>query len=167
MIQFACRAGLSRCVLGSNREDFDQLPPCQRCMRQSEAVFNNLNTVWFEYREDAQLKHAISTLPLDALLAFEYQGKPVGFWAVNSLRWVLRKHHLNDDALTRSFMQSFILSGWNVYQQFTALLQERDPQAVVLFNGMFYPEAAARFACLERNVRVITHEVGLRPFTAF
>ncbi len=167
VIQFACRAGLSRCVLGSNREDFDQLPPCQRCMRQSEAVFNNLNTVWFEYREDAQLKHAISTLPLDALLAFEYQGKPVGFWAVNSLRWVLRKHHLNDDALTRSFMQSFILSGWNVYQQFTALLQERDPQAVVLFNGMFYPEAAARFACLERNVRVITHEVGLRPFTAF
>lgn len=167
VIQFACCAGLSRCVLGSNRDDFEKLPPCQRCMQQSEAMFRDLDTTWFDYREDPELKRAIADLTVPCLAEFEFQGKPVGFWAVNSLRWVLRKHHLVDDALTRNFMLAFILSGWNVYQKFTTLLQERDPQAVVLFNGMFYPEAAARYACLERGVRVITHEVGLRPFTAF
>ena len=56
---------------------------------------------------------------------------------------------------------------WNVYTQFTELIRSRNPQAVVVFNGMFYPEAAARFACQENGIRVITHEVGLRPFTAF
>jgi hypothetical protein len=38
---------------------------------------------------------------------------------------------------------------------------------VVEFNGMFYPEAAVRFVCQQKGIRVLTHEVGLRPFTAF
>jgi hypothetical protein len=32
---------------------------------------------------------------------------------------------------------------------------------------MFFPEAAVRQVCLERNIRVITHEVGIQPFSAF
>ena len=64
-------------------------------------------------------------------------------------------------------MRTFILSAWNVYQQFTALINEQHPLAVVVFNGMFYPEAAARQACLDNGIRVITHEVGIQPLTAF
>ncbi len=46
-------------------------------------------------------------------------------------------------------------------------MRKENPRAVVLFNGMFFPEAVARHACLEQSIRVVTHEVGLRPFTAF
>ena len=38
---------------------------------------------------------------------------------------------------------------------------------VVVFNGMFYPEATARWVAQQRGVRVITHEVGLQPYTAY
>ena len=86
---------------------------------------------------------------------------------MNSLRWVLRRHNLKEDESTRVFMRTFILSAWNVYQQFSRPDPKTHPQAVVVFNGMFYPEAAARQACLDRGVRVITHEVGIQPLTAF
>ena len=44
---------------------------------------------------------------------------------------------------------------------------ETQPRAVVVFNGQFYPEATARYIAQKRGIRVITHEVGLQPATAF
>ena len=38
---------------------------------------------------------------------------------------------------------------------------------MIVFNGQFYPEATARYVAQKRGIRVITHEVGLRPATAF
>jgi hypothetical protein len=38
---------------------------------------------------------------------------------------------------------------------------------VVVFNGQFYPEATARYIAQKRGIRVITHEVGLQPTSAF
>jgi len=96
-----------------------------------------------------------------------YQEQPLGFWAVNSLRWVQRRYTLKEEIQTRAFMVSFILSAWNITQQFKKLVDETNPQAVVVFNGMFYPEAAVRQVCLARGIRVITHEVGIQPFSAF
>ncbi len=167
VIQFACRSGLTRCVLGSDRTNFNQKPPCKLCIRQSQTVFENLDTVWFDYCEDPQLVQEIDSLSIAEMEKFEFQGKPLGFWAVNSLRWFLRLHHLHDDSLTRQFFKAFINSAWNVYTQFNRLIETRKPQAVVLFNGMFYPEAAARYVCQEQGIRVITHEVGLQPYSAF
>jgi hypothetical protein len=37
----------------------------------------------------------------------------------------------------------------------------------VVFNGIFYPEAIARSVAQRRGIRVTTHEVGLRPYSAF
>jgi len=167
IIQFACKAGLSRCVLGSNRDDVSKAPPCDRCIAQSAAVYENIPTRWFEYRSDVALEKEIETLSVPELIAFTHEDAPLGFWAVNSLRWVLRRHHLNDDPNTQQFMRHFILSGWNVVKQFGALVTEVHPQAIVVFNGMFFPEAAARFVGQKHKIRVITHEVGMRPFTAF
>jgi hypothetical protein len=167
VIQFVCKAGLSRCTLGSNRDHIDQAPPCQKCIAQSESVFKNIPTHWFTYLADPKLQSLIADRPLAELCSLVYETAPLGFWAVNTLRWVLRRHHLMDDLSTLAFMRHFILSGWNVYQQFSQLAEEVRPQAVVLFNGMFFPEAAARFVCEQHGIRVITHEVGMRPFTAF
>lgn len=167
VIQFACNAGLTRCTLGSNRDDVNQQPPCERCVVQSHVLFDDLPVRWFEYKEDAVLAAELEKRSVEELMALRYQEVPLGFWATNSLRWVLRRHHLLDDAPTRAFLRHYILSGWNVYQQFSRLAEEVHPQAVVEFNGMFYPEAAVRFVCQQKGIRVITHEVGLRPFTAF
>jgi hypothetical protein len=167
VIQFVCGGALQRCVLGSQQDNFNVPPPCQACTRQSQAVFQELDTRWMETREHPLLAKELENLSFNAYETFTYQGIPLGAWAVNSLRWMMRRHHLQEDETTRAFFRSFILSSWNVFTQFSELLDETQPRAVVLFNGMFFPEAAARHACLERGVLVITHEVGLRPFTAF
>ena len=44
---------------------------------------------------------------------------------------------------------------------------QTQPRAVVVFNGQFFPEATARYMAHKRGLRVITHEVGLQPATAF
>ena len=167
VIQFACREGMSRCVLGSNRDNVAQNPPCARCTAQSQAVFEGIPTRWFDYQPDPEVEKKLVGLSVKNLCEFVYKDAPLGFWAVNSLRWVLRRHHLADDASNRQFMVRFILSGWNVLQHFEKLVEEVHPQTVIVFNGMFFPEAAVRYSCLKHKIRVITHEVGLRPFTAF
>lgn len=167
VIQVVCNSAMQRCVLGSKQNDFNTLPPCATCTRQSRAVFRNMDTRWLEAREYTELSKALANLSVIDLEAFTHHGIPLGAWAVSSLRWMMRRHHLREDENTRAFFHSFILSAWNVYTQFSELLKATEPRAAVLFNGMFFPEAAARYACLEQGVRVITHEVGLRPFTAF
>jgi UDP-N-acetylglucosamine 2-epimerase len=47
------------------------------------------------------------------------------------------------------------------------LIDQVQPRAVLVFNGMFYPEAAARWTARQRGLPVIAHEVGLRPYTGF
>jgi hypothetical protein len=42
-----------------------------------------------------------------------------------------------------------------------------DPRALVVFNGQFFPEATARYVAQKRGLRVITHEVGLQPASAY
>ena len=167
VIQFACQSGLERCLLGSNRDRFEDLPPCERCIQQSQAVFKSLNTHWLQPRRHPELESALSELNVGELATFNWQNVPLGFWALNSLRWMMRRYSLADDAINRAFFRAFIVSGWNVYTQFLELIEQQRPQAAVIFNGIFTPEAAARHACLEKGVRVITHEVGLRPYTAF
>jgi hypothetical protein len=167
VLYFVCKGGIQRCILGSNRDDVNQAPPCTLCIRQSRQVFSSAPVTWLEPGEDIKLKALIHPLSLVELVNYKFQEVPLGFWAVNSLRWVLRRHTLMDDKSTRTFMRSFILSAWNVYQQFLGMIDKHNPQAVVVFNGMFFPEAAVRQACLDRGVKVITHEVGIQPLTAF
>lgn len=167
VIQFACAAGMQRCVLGSNRDDHTAPPPCATCMHQSRAVYRHTHTRWLEPRDYPELAEAIAELSIDSLAKFTHQEVLLGTWALNSLRWMLRRHNLEDNTSTRAFFRAFILSAWNVYRQFSDLLESEAPQAAVLFNGMFFPEAAARHACRVKGVRVITHEVGLRPLSAF
>ena len=167
VVYFACHAGLTRCVLGSNRDDVTRQPPCKQCIAQSRRLFDVEHLRWFENNPAPDLDARLETLTVPQMETFEYNSIPLGRWAVNSLRWVLRRHHLNDDEATRTFFRHFIHSAWNVYTQFNAVLDEMNPRAVVVFNGMFYPEAAARYACLQKSIRVITHEVGMQPYTAF
>lgn len=166
-IQFICQAGMSQCVLGTNRDHLSKTPPCARCIAQSRAAYSEMPVQWFEYREDPELVKLAAKLSLEGLISLIYKGVPLGAWVTQSTRWVLRRHHLEEDSETLQLMRHYLLSAWNIVQQFTTLVERVNPRAVVVFNGMFFPEAAVRFVCLEKGIKVITHEVGMRPFTAF
>jgi hypothetical protein len=74
---------------------------------------------------------------------------------------------LNDDENTRYLLREYIISAWNIAQKFSKFLDETNPRAVIVFNGQFFPEATAKYIAQKRGIRVITHEVGLQPATAY
>src|SRR5687767_21344 len=183
---FGCHSGMSHCVLGTNRESVRKSPPCKSCIYQSETLYAGLprsndfsrssqqatkvattSVYWFDFHRDAQLASTLENFPLRDLMSFEWQSIPLGKLCIPGLRWILRIHHLKDDESTRYLLREYILSAWNVAQKFSKFLDETNPRAVVVFNGQFYPEATALYIARQRGIRVITHEVGLQPASAF
>jgi hypothetical protein len=175
---FACHSGMSHCVLGTNRDNVRQPPPCRSCIDQSKTLYTDVPTLersnvqrsgvhWFTFDRDGQLEAAIKNRSLQELMNFEWHGIPLGSLCLPGLRWILRIHHLNDDEPTRYLLREYILSAWNVAQKFSDFLDQVQPRAVVVFNGQFYPEATARYVARQRGLRVITHEVGLQPASAY
>jgi len=176
VVYFACNSGMSKCVLGTNRDNVQKEPPCKSCVIQSKTLYTGVpskvesqrsQVTWFDYQRNTQLATANSSLSVQDLMTFEWQNIPLGALCLPGLRWVLRIHHLNDDENTRYLFREYILSAWNVALKFSKLLDETNPRAVVVFNGQFFPEATARYIAQKRGIRVITHEVGLQPATAY
>lgn len=182
VIHFVCQAGMSRCVLGTDRDDFSKSPPCKACIAQSRWLYSSALVVPFTNRTDPVLIDALRGLSLEKLMTFEYRAPvgnaknsaqpsptplPLGSLVLPAIRWVLRRHTLQDDELTRSLFRKYILSANHVAEEFYALLDHTSPQAVVLFNGQFFPEATARWVSIQQGIRTITHEVGLQPFSAY
>jgi len=178
VVYFACEAGMSHCVLGTNRQNVYKAPPCKSCIYQSKTLYKNVpmfersnvgqsSVNWFEFQRDSQLATVIENLSLQELMKFKWQNIPLGALCLPGLRWILRIHHLNDNEPTRYLLREYILSAWNIAQSFSKFLDETNPRAVIVFNGQFFPEATARTIAQERGIRVITHEVGLHPASAF
>jgi len=175
---FSCNSGMSKCVLGTNRENPHQEMPCETCVAQSRTLYKNVPTFerfnvgtsgvnWFDYQHDEQLAKTIEKLSVPELMTFEWQDIPLGALCLPGLRWILRIHHLDNDGNTRYLLREYILSAWNIAGKFSKFLDETNPRAVVVFNGQFFPEATARYVAQKRGLKVITHEVGLQPATAY
>ncbi len=167
VVQFVCRRGMPRCILGTDPDRPDQPPPCNLCQTWSRRLYAGMPQRPFAYTPDPALEAALADLPVAALQDFVHQGAPLGALVLPGLRWRLRRHTLPDDAPTRALYADFIRGAWQVVRDFGALLDEVQPRAAVVFNGQFFPEAAAAWAARQRGVRVVTHEVGLRPLTAY
>ncbi len=176
VVHFVCKAGMSRCVLGTNRDDETSLPPCQACIAQTNRLLVSAPVIWFSYEKSSELAREIQKMGISELSTFQYPLKigehiemelPLGNLVTPALRWVLRRHHLIDDEPTRFIYREYILSAYNVAREFVKFLDAVDPQCILVFNGQFFPEATVRWISVQRGIRVITHEVGLRPLTAF
>lgn len=167
VVHFVCNRGMTRCVLGTDPDDPSKPPPCASCVIQSNRLYAKADVRWFSYSKSTDLEMAIEVLDLTTLQAFSFAGLPLGELVLPGLRWALRCHHLKDDESTRFFCRQYILSAYDLARKFDSFLDEVNPQAVVLFNGVMYPEAVARHLATKRKIRTITHEVGLSPFSAF
>jgi hypothetical protein len=177
VIHFACHAGLQPCVQGTNRQDPYSPPPCHTCIAQSRRLLSGAQVRWYDYTPDAQILEALEGLDVGQLCEFTThlpgfeQAAPLGALVVPALRWALRRHTLPEQGQageeTRYLLRQYILSAANVIRHFSKLLDETQPETVLIFNGIMYPEASARWAAQQRGLRVITHEVGFQRFSAF
>ena len=164
-----CQRGLQQCVLGTDWAQPGRPPPCERCTDYSAGLFP---TRWaIELEQDAGTIRAagreLEDADLDAMLGWTHRDLPLGTLCLPGLRWALRRHHLQDDAATRSLLRQYLGSAASLAERVDQILDRLQPQALVVFNGLMYPEAVARAVARRRGLPVVTHEVGLRPFSAF
>jgi len=167
VVNYVCKRGMTRCVLGTNRENVFKTPPCGRCLMQSSALYDQSDAIWLHFVPTEELAKEIQGTGLDVLQDFTYEGIPLGELCLPSIRWILRRHHLVDDTPTRVLYRHYILSAYKVARQFEKLVKQARPTSVMVFNGMQFPEATARWAARKHGVPVYSHEVGMRAFSAF
>ena len=67
VVHFVCQGGMSRCVLGTDREDPQALPPCPGCIAQSRPLYQNGDAHWFIYKADPILEPVLQRLDLQTL----------------------------------------------------------------------------------------------------
>ena len=164
---FSCRSGMSQCVMGAGLGDPTDPPPCQGCIQYTKLFTGAANQVWFGYSEDSRLREIIKGKSVSDLLGIEYNGRPLGELVTASTRWILRRHHLEEDHLTRYLLGEYILSANSIAEAFSGFLNNVTPEVIVLFNGLMYPEAVVSWVAKKQGIRVITYEVNLQPFSAF
>jgi hypothetical protein len=164
-----CHQGMVQCVLGTRQLRPSSAPPCRSCIHVSNRIYpDDLEVpVVLERAIAVGVQSELAGASIMEMLGFEYLGSPLGQLVLPGLRWALRRHDLKDDEVTRHFYRQYLGSAVSLMRAFDQTLSQIEPQSIVLFNGIFYPEAVLRYVASQRGVPVITHEVGLQPFSAF
>lgn len=167
ILHVGCHSAMKQCVLGAVVAGPESLPPCKGCIQDTRWFTAAAPTIWFDYQDNPKLRSKISEIKLDNLSEFVYRGMPLGSLILPSLRWVLRRFHLHPDQQTHYLVRSFLLSAAGIADQMEDLISKHQPETVVVFNGLQYPEAVVRWKAQQHNIRVITYESNLMPFSAF
>jgi hypothetical protein len=164
-----CQQGMQQCILGTRQDQLDSPPPCNRCMRLSKRLFPQELTIPLNFQQQPgdNIASMLQNLSIPEMAAWDYQDIPLGALCLPGLRWALRSHRIPDSQAIRKLFQQYILSAYSLYASFDKILDWQKPRALVVFNGIFYPEAIARHVAQHKGVPVITHEVGLSPYSTF
>jgi hypothetical protein len=167
VIHFFCEEGMSRCVLGSTETNPYIQPPCKLCTAYSHHLYSGSEMVGFEYKRDEDLSNALVGKTVAEMMNFIFEDLPLGEIVLPSLRWRMRRHHLEEDETTLLLFREFILSAYHVGKEFSALADRENPDLVLVFNGQMFPEAIVRYLAMQRGIKAISHETGYQPYTAF
>lgn len=164
-----CERGMQQCILGTDWRNLEKPPPCKHCIRFSKSLFpaHRVLPLVSDLALIGRIKEQLVAHSLDELQAWRYEGIPLGELCLPGLRWALRMNHLDDDETTRAVYGTYLASAASLVHQFEDVYEQYQPAALVVFNGLTYPEAVARHLAEKRGIRIITHEVGLRPYSAF
>jgi hypothetical protein len=167
--RMVCQRGMSQCVLGTDHRNLEEPPPCRLCLRMSGILHASDQTLSLEFdpRVEQDLGPELSSLSIAGMTRWGHHSYELGQICLPSLRWALRCHHLPEGGAVRAVFQRYLISAAGLLRHFERIIEALNPRALVVFNGVSYPEAVARQVALSKGVPVVTHEVGLRPFSAF
>ena len=164
-----CHRGMQQCILGTHQDRLESPPPCARCTRLSERLFPQELTTPLYFRQEMidGIGPMLEGLSFPEMAAWNFQNIPLGDLCLPGLRWALRSHQIPDTHEIRQLFRHYILSAYSLYTNFEEIVARQKPRALVVFNGIFYPEATARHVAQNSGITVITHEVGLRQYSTF
>jgi hypothetical protein len=169
VIQYVCDAGMEQCVLGTVRTRPYRSPPCGECTRLSRQLYpehkmKTLRPPPNSYISAAAIDQAQT---LEDLRQVVVDDLALGEICFPSLRWAMRRHNILDSPHVRELYRKYLRSAIHIERSFKSFLESVRPLALVVFNGVMFPEAVVKHIAQREGVRVMTHEVGVRPFSGF
>jgi|GEM_PF-62360 len=168
VLHLVCRKGLRRCIQGTNRYDLNQPMPCETCQAIKSKMFPQDLRWYLEPKPEVpSALIPLGSYSLDDLADFVYQGIKVGELCISSVRWTLRRHRLDSDPRSTQLLREYIRGGMSIVDTLQRLLQEQELHSMVVFNGVFYPEAIARAVALQKGLPVVAYEVSIPSLTVF
>jgi hypothetical protein len=123
--QVICRAAMQQCILGAQRLNLEAPPPCARCMAFSDLLFTGLPACDVTPHPDelAATRH-LDSMSLEELLAWESAGVAFGPLVLPTVRWVLRRHDLQDSEPVRRLVRQFLRSAAVLHTRFQELIEQ-------------------------------------------
>jgi FkbM family methyltransferase len=168
VLHLVCRKGLRRCIQGTNRYELNKPMPCETCHAIKNKMFPQDLRLYLEPKLDVpSALIPLESYSLDDLADFVYQGINIGEFCISSVRWTLRRHNLNSDPRATRLLREYIRGGINIVDTLQRLLQEQELHSMVVFNGVFYPEAIARAVALKKGLPVVAYEISIPGLKVF
>ncbi len=164
-----CMRGMQQCMLGTKRTHLSASPPCRSCTRISRQMFPEALMFPIEPPKETWVDfHAFDQhTSLESLRSVEYGQLKIGELCFPSLAWALRRNTLPDTPDVRNLYRSYLRSAINIAQSVEKFLEETRPRAIVLFNGVTFPEAIVKQIAKRKGIPVVSHEVGVQPSSVF
>ena len=145
---------------------------CEHCQADALAQFRGtgLATEWLgEYLPPEERRRAFTwaqQLQPEEFLQARLHGHPLGEWVASSVVTYFRAYPIDlTDWHTVEVFRGFLHAAALAFFALSRLLDEWQPDALVLFNGRMSITQAAFSLARRRGVRVLIHERPLRPGT--
>lgn len=168
VIHLVCRKGLRRCIQGTNRYELNKPMPCETCYAIKSKMFPQDLRWYLEPKSEApSALIPLGSYSLDELANFVYQRINIGELCISSVRWTLRRHNLDSDPRSTRLLREYIRGGMNIIDTLQRLIEEQELHSMVVFNGVFYPEATARAVALQKGLPVVAYEISIPGLKVF
>jgi len=161
-----CGGGLPIC----DRKNTWQGPPlpCTSCTRYTEGSVtahghrhHELKAAWEADPGDGLPE--LDAMVLADLEQFERGDLPLGALTAIPARWFLLNSQLEGDPLAPGTVRDFLRAGELVARGVTRVVEDVEPDVVLLLNGLFFFESIAWEVCRQKGIDVVTYERGFLP----
>ncbi len=115
-----CQSGLMQCILGTNINNYFQEPPCKHCTKFSELLFpeDRVLPIHLNLELAREVWDELEGATLHQLSTWEHNDIPIGELCLPGIRWVLRRHHLDDDDRTKYLLKQYLASASSLVGRF-------------------------------------------------
>lgn len=164
---FGCGGELFHACNNANYPEGLSESRCRICYISTRRFFelSGIETTWMSgYLDSSDIERAenmVNTLKACEYESFEYRSYPLGQIARHSVAHFLRTGSIGDDSLSREVYRKFLINSILVADASIKLMDEYDPDVVLMLCGLFMPEHVMMDIARSRGKRVVVYEIAM------
>jgi len=166
VIYMKCDHGLPHCHMGTSWQQPYVPPPCKDCQKISNRIYPQhlcREIRKWDKQYDDDLVRWLAVLEKTEVYDLKnvcFEDLKLGELVWPSLKWSFRMGNPARDPASAWFMARYIVGAAQLSRDFKGLIGREHPRAVVVFNGISYPEAVISIIARQHGIPVITYETG-------